>query len=129
MTDRFPKGLELRKKVLGEAHVERSMANTNKFMMPMQEFTTESCWGTGWSRPGLPMKTRSMLCIALLTALNRQHELGMHVAAALDNGCTVSEVQEVLMHAATYCGVPAGLDAFRTAEKALKDRGVDLNDI
>ena len=96
MTDRFPKGLELRKKVLGEAHVERSMANTNKFMMPMQEFTTESCWGTGWSRPGLPMKTRSMLCIALLTALNRQHELGMHVAAALDNGCTVSEVQEVL---------------------------------
>lgn len=129
MTDRFPKGLELRKKVLGEAHVERSMANTNKFMMPMQEFATESCWGTAWAREGLPRKTRSMLCIALLTALNRQHELGMHVAAALDNDCTVSEIQEVLMHAATYCGVPAGLEAFRTAEKALEQRGVDLDAI
>lgn len=129
MADRFEKGLKLRKQVLGEAHVERSMANTDKFMMPMQEFVVESCWGTAWARDGLPLKTRSMLCIALLTSLNRQHELGMHVAAALDNGCTVAEIQEVLLHAATYCGVPCGLDAFRTAQAALKARGIDLNDI
>lgn len=129
MADRFEKGLKLRKQVLGEAHVERSMAATNAFMMPMQEFTTESCWGTAWAREGLPLKTRSMLCIALLTSLNRQHELGLHVAAALDNGCTVAEIQEVLLHAATYCGVPAGLDAFRTAQTALKARGIDLDKI
>ncbi len=128
MTDRFPGGLELRKQVLGEAHVERSMANTDKFMLPMQEFATESCWGTAWTRPGLPLKTRSLLCITLLTSLNRQHELGLHVAAALDNGCSVAEIQEVLLHAATYCGVPAGLEAFRTAQAALKARGIDLNE-
>ena len=128
MADRFEKGLKLRKQVLGEAHVERSMANTDTFMMPMQEFVVESCWGTAWARDGLPLKTRSMLCIALLMSLNRQHELGMHVAAALDNGCSVAEIQEVLLHAATYCGVPSGLDAFRTAQTALKARGIDLND-
>lgn len=126
MADRFEQGLALRKQVLGAEHVERSMGKTSKFMMPMQEFTTESCWGTAWARPGLPLKTRSLLCIALLTSLNRQHELGLHVAAALDNGCTVAEIQEVLLHAATYCGVPAGLDAFRTAQAALEKRGVDL---
>lgn len=75
----------------------------------------------------MPRKTRSLLCIALLTSLNRQHELGLHVAAALDNDCTVGEIQETLLHAATYCGVPAGLDAFRTAQTALKARGVDLD--
>lgn len=129
MADRFDRGLALRKQVLGEAHVERSMGATSRFMLPMQEFTTESCWGTAWSRPGLPLKTRSMLCIALLASLNRQHELGLHVAAALDNGCTVAEIREVLLHAATYCGVPSGLDAFRTAEAALKARGIDLDDL
>ena len=129
MADRFEKGLRLRKLVLGEAHVERSMAKTSKFMMPMQELTVESCWGTAWARDGLPRKTRSLLCIALLTALNRQHELGMHCAAALDNDCTVAEVQETLLHAATYCGVPAGLEAFRSAEAALKARGVDLDKV
>lgn len=128
MADRFEQGLALRKQVLGTEHVERSMGTTNKFMLPMQEFTTESCWGTAWARPGLPLKVRSMLCIALLSSLNRQHELGLHVAAALDNGCTVAEIQEVLLHAATYCGVPAGLDAFRTAQAALKARGVDLDE-
>jgi 4-carboxymuconolactone decarboxylase len=129
MTDRFPGGLEVRKKVLGEAYVERSLGNATTFSMPMQEFATESCWGTAWTRPGLPRKTRSLLCITLLTALNRQHELGLHVAAALDNDCTVAEIQEVLLHAATYCGVPAGIEAFRTAEKALKERGVDLDSL
>lgn len=127
--DKFEKGLTVRKEWLGEAYVERSMSNADAFMMPMQELATECCWGTAWARPGLPHKTRSMLVMVMLTALNRQHELKLHVGAALDNGITVAEIREVLLQAATYCGVPAGLEAFRTAQAALKEKGADLNKI
>ncbi len=128
-SEKFEKGLEVRKAWLGEAYVERNLGKAEEFMMPMQEFITESCWGTAWARPGLPRKTRSMLVMAMLVALDRQHELKAHVGAAYDNGTTLEEIREVLLQAATYCGVPAGLDAFRSAREALKERGVDLNKI
>jgi len=125
----FDRGLAVRKQVLGTERVEQSMASADPFIMPMIELTTEMCWGSIWTRPGLPQNTRSLLVIAMLAALNRQNELETHVAAALDNGCTVEEIREVLLQAAVYCGIPAGFEAFRTARKALTDRGVDLGSI
>jgi 4-carboxymuconolactone decarboxylase len=120
-SDRFEKGLAARKAVLGEAHVDRSLAQSSDFMRPMQELVTEYCWGAVWTRPGLDRKTRSLLNIGMLTALGRGEELEVHVRGALTNGATVTEVQEALLQAAVYCGVPAGMDAFRRAERVIED--------
>lgn len=119
----FKKGLELRREVLGKDYVDNSLANANEFTQAFQEITTEWCWGYAWSRPGLDRKTRSMINLAMLTALNRAPELKLHVRGALTNGVTVEEIKEILVQATIYCGVPAGLDAFRAANEVLKDMG------
>jgi 4-carboxymuconolactone decarboxylase len=119
--ERFEKGLETRRAVLGREHVDRSLEQASEFMRPMQELVTEYCWGAVWTRDGLDRRTRSLLNIAMLTALNRPHELAAHVRGALTNGCSKEEVQEALLQAAVYCGMPAGLDAFRVAERALDE--------
>jgi 4-carboxymuconolactone decarboxylase len=116
----FKAGFENRKAVLGAEHVEKSWAAADDFNRPMQELVTEYCWGAVWGRDDLPRKTRSLLNIAMLTALNRPHELKIHVAGALRNGATVEEIRGVLLQAAIYCGVPAALDSFRVASEAIK---------
>lgn len=117
--DRFKAGLAVRREVLGADYVDKSVANVDDFMIPMQKMTTEWCWGETWTRPGLDRRTRSMLNLAMLTALNRPHEIRLHVRGALNNGLTVAEIQEVLIHTCIYCGVPAALDAFRVAKEVI----------
>ncbi|WP_245416910.1 carboxymuconolactone decarboxylase family protein [Undibacter mobilis] len=119
----FDEGLKHRREVLGPEYVDSSIANANDFMMAFQHITTEWCWGYGWSRPGLPRKTRSLLNLAMLTALNRGPEIKLHVRGAINNGVTVEEIQETLLHATIYCGIPAGLDAFKIANEVLKEMG------
>jgi 4-carboxymuconolactone decarboxylase len=119
----FEEGLEIRREVLGAAYVDNSLANANEFTEVFQEITTEWCWGYAWKRPGLDRKTRSLLNLAMLTALNRAPELKLHVRGAVNNGVTVDEIKEVLVHATVYCGIPAGLDAFKAANEVLKEMG------
>lgn len=122
MTDNlFDRGLEARKAVLGTEYVEKSLSQADEFSKPLQQLVTEYCWGAIWTREGLPRKTRSLLNLAMLTALNRQHELKIHVMGALRNGCTRAEIQEALLQATIYAGVPAGVEAFRTARAALAE--------
>jgi 4-carboxymuconolactone decarboxylase len=124
MTDSlFERGLAARKAVLGSDYVEKSLAQADEFSRPLQELVTEYCWGAVWGRDGLPRKTRSLLNLAMLTALNRQHELKLHVMGALRNGCTQAEIQEALLQATIYAGVPAGVEAFRTARAAIAEFG------
>lgn len=122
-TTKLEIGLQTRREVLGAEHVDRSLAQASDFARPMQELVTEYCWGAVWSRPGLDRKVRSLLNIAMLTALGRQHELEVHVRGAIRNGVTVTEIQEALLQAAIYCGVPAAMEATRTAEAALTALG------
>lgn len=118
----FNKGLEVRKAVLGKDYVEKSIAGADEFAMAMQEYATEACWGLIWTRPGLPRKTRSLINVAMITALNRPNELKLHIKAAFNNGVTKDEIKEALLQAACYCGVPAGVDAFRSAREAFAER-------
>jgi 4-carboxymuconolactone decarboxylase len=113
----YDKGLEIRRAVLGSEYVDGSINNADEFSKPMQDLVTESAWGMVWSRPGLERKTRSLLNLALLTALNRQHELKTHLRGALRNGVTKEEIREVFLHCSAYCGWPATLDGFRTAKE------------
>jgi 4-carboxymuconolactone decarboxylase len=117
--DRFEEGLRTRREVLGASHVDRSLAQVSDFSRPIQELVTEYCWGAVWTRPGLDRQTRSLLNIAMLTALNRSHELGVHVRGAITNGCTETQIQETLLQTAIYVGVPASLESFRVAERVL----------
>jgi 4-carboxymuconolactone decarboxylase len=117
--DRYQRGLKIRREVLGDAHVDRSLAAVSEFARPVQEYVTATAWGDIWSRPGLDRRTRSLLNLAMLTALNRNHELGVHVRGAVTNGCSTEEIQEVLLQAAVYCGAPAALESFRVAERVL----------
>ena len=119
----FDKGLQVRREVLGAEYVDGSLASSDDFMMAFQRITTEWCWGYAWGRPGLDRKTRSMLNLAMLTAPGRSAELKLHVRGALTNGVTVDEIKEALIHATVYCGVPAGLEAFRAAHEALLAEG------
>ena len=121
--ERFDRGLALRKEVLGSEHVERSLARAaeDPFLLPIQQIAVEFGWGEVWSRPGLPRKTRSFLSIAYLAAQGKTDELGAHVAGAVRNGATREEIREVLLQAALYCGMPAGLEAFRVAKRALDE--------
>jgi 4-carboxymuconolactone decarboxylase len=121
----YEKGLAIRREVLGAEYVDNAIKNADAFNKPLQELVTEYCWGAVWGRPGLTKKTRSMLNLAMLTALNRPHELKLHVRGALNNGVNREEITEVLLQAAIYCGVPAAVDAFRTAREALKEAGGD----
>jgi 4-carboxymuconolactone decarboxylase len=117
----FDRGLGIRKSVLGAEFVDKAIASADAFNMPLQELVTEYCWGAIWGRDGLPKKTRSMLNLAMLSALNRPHELKMHIGGALRNGVTRDEIREVLLQVAIYCGVPAGVDAFRSAREVFAE--------
>ena len=117
----FETGLTIRREVLGADYVDRSLASADDFNRPFQELITEYAWGAVWSRPELPRKTRSMLNLAMLTALNRPHELELHIRGALNNGVTTDEIREIFMHASVYCGVPAALDSIRVARKVLAE--------
>jgi len=119
----YEKGLSVRRDVLGADYVDNAIRNADDFNRPLQELVTEYCWGAVWGRPGLPRKTRSMLNLAMLTALGRPHELKLHVKGALKNGVTREEIMEVLLQTGIYCGVPAAVDAFRTAREAFKEAG------
>jgi 4-carboxymuconolactone decarboxylase len=121
--DLFDRGLEVRREVLGADYVDGSLKSANDFMMAFQQITTEWCWGYAWTRSGLDRKTRSLINLAMLTALNRAPEVKLHVRGALNNGVTVDEIKEVLLHATVYCGIPAGLDSFKAANEVLKDVG------
>jgi 4-carboxymuconolactone decarboxylase len=120
-TDAFKAGLKLRTAVLGHAAVERSLADADDFSAPLQQLVTEHGWGHVWARPGLERKTRSFLNLAMLTALNRGHELRVHIRGALNNGITPEEIREVFIHAALYCGAPAALESTRIASEVLKE--------
>lgn len=115
------RGMSVRREVLGADHVDRSTAQVSDFARPIQELVTEYCWGVVWSRDGLGRKTRSLLNLAMLTALNRPHEFGAHVRGALNNGVTPAEIQETLLQTAIYVGVPAALESFRIADAILKE--------
>jgi 4-carboxymuconolactone decarboxylase len=117
----YERGLKMRRTVLGDAHVQRSVDNVSDFARPMQDLVTEYCWGVVWTRDALDLRTRSLLNLVMLTALNRSHELGVHVRGALRNGVSVAEIQEALIQSAVYVGVPAALESFRIAERALAD--------
>ncbi|WNW09859.1 carboxymuconolactone decarboxylase family protein [Pseudomonas sp. DTU_2021_1001937_2_SI_NGA_ILE_001] len=119
-TPQFRKGLAVRREVLGAEYVDRSVNEVEDFMIPMQKITTEWCWGEVWTRPGLDLKTRSMLNLAMLTALNRPNEVRLHVLGALNNGVSPAEIQEILLQACIYCGVPAALDSFKIANEVVK---------
>lgn len=121
-TELFEKGLAMRKRVLGADYVEKSLAAADEYSRPLQELVTEYCWGAVWNRPGLEPKTRSMLNIGMLTALNRPHELKIHINGALTNGCTREEIVEVLLQTAIYCGVPAALESTRIAREVFKEQ-------
>jgi 4-carboxymuconolactone decarboxylase len=116
----FDQGFENRKKVLGESHVEKSWAAADDFNRPMQKLVTEYCWGEIWGDTTLPFKTRSIVNLAMLTAMSQHHELSVHVKGALTNGVTKDEIRAVLMQASVYCGVPLALAAFRVATEAIK---------
>ena len=117
----WDKGLAVRKEVLGAEYVERNVKAADDFSMPMQEYTTEACWGWLWTRPQFPRKMRSLINLAMLSALNRPHEFKVHVKGALTNGCAREEIREVLLQVAVYCGVPAGVEAFRLAREAMQE--------
>ncbi|MGJ4882238.1 carboxymuconolactone decarboxylase family protein [Bradyrhizobium sp. HKCCYLRH2060] len=119
----FEKGLKVRREVLGAAYVDGSLAKADDFMMAFQHITTEMCWGYAWTRPGLDRRTRSIINLAMLTALSKPSELKLHVKGALTNGVTVDEIKEILLHATVYCGIPAGLEAFKAAHEVLVAEG------
>ena len=124
--DRFEKGLAIRKEVLGDEYVTRSLEWADDFTRPMQELSTAYCWGEIWSREGLSRRDRSLLNLAMISALNRPHELKLHVKAALRNGLTRDEIREALLQVAVYCGVPAGMDSTRIARAAIAEFEAEL---
>jgi len=119
--ERFEKGLSKRKEVLGAEYVERSLANANDFSRPFQEIVTEFCWGFGWGDETLPPKTRSMLNLSMIAALNRMHEWELHLKGAIKNGVSQDEIQAILHQIAIYCGIPAGVECFRIANKVFAE--------
>lgn len=120
----FDKGLAIRRAVLGSEYVDKSIAAADDFTRPLQEIVTQYCWGEVWGRPNLERKTRSLLNLAMLSALNRPHEVKLHVRGALNNGVTKDEIREVFLQVAIYCGVPAAMDSFRIAKEVFKEMGV-----
>ena len=119
----YKKGLKIRRAVLGRKYVDNSIKAADDFTRPFQELVTEYCWGAVWGRPGLSRKTRSLINLAMLTALNRPHEVKLHIKGALANGVSKDEIREVLLQTAIYCGVPASLDSFRIAREVFAEAG------
>ncbi|MEY3497422.1 MAG: hypothetical protein RLZZ202_1047 [Pseudomonadota bacterium] len=122
--DAFEKGLKTRREVLGAEYVDQAIRNADDFNLPLQELVTEYCWNEIWNRPGLDRKTRSIVNLAMLTALNRPHELKLHVKGAINNGLSKDEIAEIFLQSAIYCGVPAAIDSFRTAKDVFKEMGL-----
>src|ERR1700685_2018412 len=118
---RYEQGMKVRREVLGDAHVDKSLQNRNAFNEEVQDLITRYAWGEIWSRPGLPRQTRSMITLAMMVALNRGDEFRMHVKAALNNGVTREEIQELLLQSAIYCGVPAANTAFHIAQEVFAE--------
>ncbi len=125
MDEQFEAGLKIRKQVMGEDFVDAAFAKADEFTLPLQEFVTRNAWGTVWCRDGLDLKSRSFVTLAILCALGRTQEIKGHVRGALNNGATVKEIQELLLHASVYCGVPLTVDAFRAAHEALREGAAD----
>ena len=117
----FEIGLQIRREVLGAEYVDKSISQADDFNRPLQELVTEYCWGTVWSRPGISHKMRSLINLAMLTALNRPHEVKLHLKGALNNDCSKEEIMEVLLQTAIYCGVPAAVDSFRLAREVFSE--------
>ena len=117
----FEIGLQIRKEVLGAEYVDKSISQADDFSRPLQELVTEYCWGAVWSRPGISRKMRSLINLAMITALNRPHEVKLHLKGALNNGCSKEEIMEVLLQTAIYCGVPAAMDSFRLAREVFNE--------
>jgi 4-carboxymuconolactone decarboxylase len=118
----FERGLAIRREVLGADYVDKAIAAADDFNMPMQRYVTEACWGAVWGREGLDRRTRSLLNLAMICALNRPHELKLHLVGALNNGVTREEIREVFLQVGAYCGMPAAVDAFRTAREVFAER-------
>jgi len=122
-SDTYKKGLAMRKKVLGAKYVEDSISQADEFMSHFQDYVTEHAWGAVWVREGLSPKVRSMLNLAILTAINRPHELKLHLKGALNNGVTKEEIREIFLHCGAYCGAPAALDSFKVAKQVFAEEG------
>jgi len=120
--ERFEAGMQIRREVLGDAHVDAAIAKRNAFSEAFQELITRYAWGEIWTRPGLPRQTRSLITVAMLVALNREEELRLHLRAALRNGATQEEIRETLLQSAIYCGVPAANSAFRIAHEIFSEK-------
>jgi 4-carboxymuconolactone decarboxylase len=116
----FQAGLDTRTQVMGTEFVNRAFGNATDYTLPMQEFITKNAWGNVWQRPGLDLKTRSLITVAMLTAMGKQPELKGHVRGALNNGATPEELREVMLHATVYCGLPTAIDAFRTVAEVVE---------
>ncbi|MGE8943156.1 carboxymuconolactone decarboxylase family protein [Leptospira interrogans] len=124
LSEQFRRGLETRRSVLGDTYVDRSIDNSSEFSWAMQEFVTEWCWDATWNRPDLDRRSRSILNLGMIAALNRPQEFKTHVRGALNNGITVVELREICIQISTYCGAPAGLEAFRLADEIIKEKGL-----
>ena len=122
--EKFEAGLATRRAVLGDAYVEASVNSATAYSWPMQQLVTEYCWDEIWNRPGLSRRDRSILNLGMISALGRSHELKLHVRGAINNGLTKEEIREIMMQIAIYCGVPAGIDSFRTAQDVFKEMGI-----
>lgn len=123
LTDKYEAGLAIRRSVLGDDYVDQAVGNADSLNAPLQQLVTEYCWGTVWTREGLEKKTRSLLNIGMLAAMNRPHELSLHLGGALRNGCTKEEIREVILQIAVYAGVPAAIDAMHKFKEVLKEHG------
>ncbi|APX94421.1 4-carboxymuconolactone decarboxylase [Halomonas sp. 1513] len=123
-----PQGIAARREVLGDAYVDRSLDGADDFSWPLQELVTRNCWGDIWTREGLSRQTRSLVNLGMMVALNRPHELKIHLKGALNNGCTPAEIREVLLQSAAYCGFPAAIDGFRVAREVLAEEGIAFRD-
>ena len=126
-SEKYDTGLRIRKEVLGDEYVERSLNNADAFNRDFQELVTEYCWGAVWGREGLSKKQRSLNNLCMLSALNRPHEFKLHFRGALRNGCSLDELRETLLQIAIYCGIPAGIEAFRIAREVLKEEGIAVD--
>jgi len=125
VSEKFQRGLKTRKEVLGSEYVDSSVAGATEFNWPMQELVTEYCWDGIWNRPGLDRRSRSLLNLAMISALNRPHELKLHLRGAINNGLSQNEIAEVFLQVAIYCGVPAAIDSFRVAKEVFKEMNLD----
>jgi len=120
-SEKYRSGMAVRRQVLGDEYVDRAISGATDFTKPLQDLITENCWGEIWTRTAIPSKTRSLITIATLAALRATAELKLHVHGALRNGCSAEEIQEVLLQSAVYCGVPAGVEAFRAAKEVVEN--------